>query len=568
MRRFFIFCSGADHKILEQCPNSERIKYGIVGSTVFLTGFLASLSGGYALYTVFRGGNKAGLWAVFFGLLWGIVIFNLDRFLVSSIRKEGNWKKEFWYALPRFVVAVIISLVIAKPIEVQLFADRIQQQILENKTNKLVEGKAIIDSLNDVGKLESSVNSQQTELKQLETLRSSDPPAENFKRLIAERNEAGNNLARIRTANNPRIGQYNEKINIIKNNQNNYYTDNSDGIPVLRTEHKREIAELARARNSLVVEISDARKKVTTIDDQIAGERAAFKTDITRKIIDKGNYLHITAFAKAKADSAADAQKKISQGITEGSYTNNFITQVEAMGGLTKEPFSTMWWASKLLMLLVITIETTPIVVKLLTKRGPYDYLLEEVEYGYELNKKKVFSTLNDEANNLLKQVQDLNRLKGDVKIKVEKAKLDAELKSNEDLLNEIAKRQAELAKIAIDKWYATERKKLNDDPAYQYAVTKGPAKISLEGKLWKGMDLRGEITYHFKNGKVTDNELIFTQNGNTYTGSWEYTKPGTELKITVLNNTDVFTISALSQTTLTLQSVLSGGTIDLVGKQ
>lgn len=69
LQNFFIFCSAADKNILQRCPASEHNKYASIGATVFFTGMLASLSGGYALYTVF---NNIAL-AIVLGLFWAVL---------------------------------------------------------------------------------------------------------------------------------------------------------------------------------------------------------------------------------------------------------------------------------------------------------------------------------------------------------------------------------------------------------------------------------------------------------------------------------------------------------------
>ena len=81
LQRFFIFCSGADTDILDQCSAGEKTKYAGIGATVFFTALMAFIASGYALYTVFDNYYSA----IFFGLIWGLLIFNLDRFIVSTL---------------------------------------------------------------------------------------------------------------------------------------------------------------------------------------------------------------------------------------------------------------------------------------------------------------------------------------------------------------------------------------------------------------------------------------------------------------------------------------------------
>lgn len=131
LKEFFWLCSGAHISFLKKCE-SEASKYVGIGATIFFTGIFAALAAAYALYTVFD-----NIWiASALGLVWGLMIFNLDRYIVSSMRKEGNIKRELLTALPRIILAVIISLVIAKPLELKIFEKEIQSElvIMEQQT--------------------------------------------------------------------------------------------------------------------------------------------------------------------------------------------------------------------------------------------------------------------------------------------------------------------------------------------------------------------------------------------------------------------------------------------------
>ena len=124
LRHFFWLCSGAHHATLEKSP-SESSKYVGIGATIFFTGLFAALAGGYALYTVFD-----NVWlAALFGLIWGLMIFNLDRYIVSSMRKEGTKSQEFGTAIPRILLALLISIVIAKPLELKIFDKEIRAEL-------------------------------------------------------------------------------------------------------------------------------------------------------------------------------------------------------------------------------------------------------------------------------------------------------------------------------------------------------------------------------------------------------------------------------------------------------
>ena len=126
--RFFWFCSGAHIGTLKKYP-LEHNKYVGIGATIFFTALFASLSGGYAMYFVFAGNPLAPVFAVLFGLIWGTAIFNMDRYIVSSIDKQGSTNQQILQASPRILLAIMIGIVISRPLELKIFDKEIRQKL-------------------------------------------------------------------------------------------------------------------------------------------------------------------------------------------------------------------------------------------------------------------------------------------------------------------------------------------------------------------------------------------------------------------------------------------------------
>lgn len=124
MQKFLVICSGSSITLLEKSP-TEINKHAGIGGVILFTAILASLSSGYALYSVFD-----NFWAAAgFGLLWGLMIFNLDRFIVASMRKSGNFFRQFLAATPRIILAALLGIVISKPLELRIFEKEIDKQL-------------------------------------------------------------------------------------------------------------------------------------------------------------------------------------------------------------------------------------------------------------------------------------------------------------------------------------------------------------------------------------------------------------------------------------------------------
>lgn len=135
---FFWYCSGANRQILRQCSVLEGCKYVLLGIFVFSLGILASFSGGYALYIAFQ----SLFVALLFGLLWGAAIFNLDRLIVSRIKKEASLGRQCMQAMPRILLVLVLSVVIAKPLELRIFKPEIDSILFNEKRDKAIRMEA------------------------------------------------------------------------------------------------------------------------------------------------------------------------------------------------------------------------------------------------------------------------------------------------------------------------------------------------------------------------------------------------------------------------------------------
>lgn len=157
IQKILVYCGGANWKVLDNDKESvssseneksispaEKDKYASIGAVVLSTAILASLSGGYAIFTIF----ESKIIASVIGLFWGSFIFNIDRMFIISMRKEEDNKeannkeatnkdnknsilKVILVAAPRIVLGAFLGLLISKPIELRLFYKEINEKYYE-----------------------------------------------------------------------------------------------------------------------------------------------------------------------------------------------------------------------------------------------------------------------------------------------------------------------------------------------------------------------------------------------------------------------------------------------------
>ena len=145
--------SGADSYILERSTYTDHVKYACLGGIVLATGFMAAMAGGYAFYVVFgpRGSGSANLpldytaalMSIVFGCIWGLIIFNIDRFIVASTGKGDGTEAitfgEIKSALPRMLMGIIIAFTISKPMELKMFSTEIDVELVNRQQAKKME---------------------------------------------------------------------------------------------------------------------------------------------------------------------------------------------------------------------------------------------------------------------------------------------------------------------------------------------------------------------------------------------------------------------------------------------
>jgi len=140
MRKFFLWCAGTDQELLGFCPEREKIKHMGYGMLVLIPAILAFVSMSFALSTIEEIKNQP---IIYFagGLIWSLIIFSFDRFIVSTHRRKRNDSEEI--KTPSFFLrlafAILLGIVISHPLVMLYFNGSIEDQIEKNKVNHQTE---------------------------------------------------------------------------------------------------------------------------------------------------------------------------------------------------------------------------------------------------------------------------------------------------------------------------------------------------------------------------------------------------------------------------------------------
>lgn len=84
--------------------------------------------------------------AIGFASFWALMIFFLDRFITNTMYSDGEItisKKEFFGGLPRILIAIFLGIVISAPLELRIFEQDINMQMLNDKTEYVQNYKEV-----------------------------------------------------------------------------------------------------------------------------------------------------------------------------------------------------------------------------------------------------------------------------------------------------------------------------------------------------------------------------------------------------------------------------------------
>ncbi|WP_124639395.1 MULTISPECIES: DUF4407 domain-containing protein [Amniculibacterium] len=312
-----LICSGGNIHILKKTP-SEWNKFAGIGGIVLFTAVFAALSSFYAIFTIFD-----DLWiSLGFALLWGLMIFNLDRYIVSSIKKTGSFWNQILMTIPRFILAGFLGIVISKPLELKIFEKEINKQL-----NTIIERnkKQLQTEMN--GRILQQSGPFETEKKQIQQKVADYQKSYDSAAVELEKEILGT-----------KTGLTSGKIG---------YGSNAKRKEELKEKRKQDL-ENYQKQTAPRLEYLD--KEISKVYTNIETERT--KTDKTE------------------------------------DRFNGFAARLQALDELGKNS-KIMAVAAMFIMGLFITLEISPVLIKLISSVGPYDYLLEKTENDYRLYSKE-----------------------------------------------------------------------------------------------------------------------------------------------------------------------------------
>jgi hypothetical protein len=408
--KFLWWCAGADPLLLQQSPMQDRVKYAGIGGVVFCTGLLACVSGGYAFYTIF--GPKGNAideqsvdymflaFSLIFGVVWGSIILNLDRFIVSSTGK-GDGKdtislKEFGQALPRIIIALILGIAISTPLEIRVLQSEIDANLQIKQDEFLAKLNIQTDSLinTDIDRMKLDMVKVEGEIKEIDDYvekRRLEIKDQRTKLELEAEGKLGGAAGR-----GPAWRDKKENLDKQEQELNLWKENKSDEVLMLKTRYKKILDG---------VDIKDKSR-----------EEKKKKNEITSHQLD-------------------GLLARIEIGHEIGGWVNIFIT------------------------LVLLSIEMGPIFFKMMMTKGVYDYLVENSKYRFLAYNGIIKSDKLYQDKDGTMHMEKYDFLEKDMELKEKQLKMEKQIKLSEQIVDEWHKSKSKEVSDSPSEFYTDEDK-------------------------------------------------------------------------------------------------------------
>ncbi|MGP3915527.1 DUF4407 domain-containing protein [Nonomuraea sp. 10N515B] len=349
--RWLIVLSGARPDVLDRC-RGERARFHGLGGAILTTACIAAISMTFALASALKVFPPL---AVLIGLVWGVAILSLDRWLVTSLPARGGGR--LWLALPRVLLALLLGAVISTPLVLQIFKPEIDAEIVDiqqEKADAFTRAQQGGETGRRIAALEKS--------------------AAALEGVIASRGESA-----LDPAADPRIQELSKSRERAVKQRDAFYQEWQCQLYVGPPKcAKKGSGPLAKAAEEAY---KSARDRVNDIDRQIEQRRKRLSdTQEAGKASRLAQAEQDLRSVQTELDKLTEGQARLRSGFAaEIQGSDGLLLRLEALSRVSQNN-PTLTLARILLFLFILLIECLPVIVKLMQRPGSYDTIVAALE--------------------------------------------------------------------------------------------------------------------------------------------------------------------------------------------
>ncbi len=466
LNKILLWIAGVDLQVIAQCPESEMHKHSALAFCVVFTSFLAMGSGGYAVSTII----DHPLAVIIIALFWGGFIFTIDRFLLLSSEVKKDKADTLLDAnLPllkritafininlclRLGMAIVLSIVISKPLEIKIMESKIKQALLDIRIE--AQKKLSSEIQNNAAGYGDAIQNLQTQQKEFQNQYENNKP-QHIRTLEIE-------------------------LKSLEQKTNEEAKQLQNGNDRLRRDIKSIERQIGEQRNSAVTNSSQIRfleNRIFTLQQQISANESAIaniKEPYMQKRRELGNLSadYNQSFAQKNKEIAEkieylqtnrardlEQQGALTEPTAQAYQTETLVDRITALAKIENDN-PTVYYLGWFLMLFFIVLEMVPVVSKMFMPIGVYEKILKMesekiILIKSEQNKKRQF---------LLQVKQQQIELREQLQANQQKKEKELELREKEAAAYNNQKMKDEANRLEIEQFQLTKAHELHEAKA------------------------------------------------------------------------------------------------------
>ena len=359
--RTLAILGGAEGEILDRVPG-ETPRFVQMFFVLIGTALVSAISMMFALTT----GVQVAIWvAVPLALVWAAIIFNLDRFLTSTMTSTRNVGKMLALALPRVAMAALIGFLVAEPLVLQVFHNDIAREVA---STNITQSQSDQDALED-GPEKKALDAATERVAALENQAATG--------VVAGTESGSATTAAAQATVDELNGKIAEQQKVIDSARALYQCELTgegagtvpgctgvNGQGSSSDAAKAQLAQAQQTYDALAAQLRSANDDLASAESGAQANTAASETTNREQAKDQ------LPAAKKTYQQALDAYNARADSVAQGNAgAVGLLSQITGLNRLgEKEP--TIFWAHWLIAALFFMIELLPVLVKVLTSWG------------------------------------------------------------------------------------------------------------------------------------------------------------------------------------------------------
>ena len=359
--RTMAILGGADGEILDRVPG-ETPRFVQMFFVIAGTALVSAISMLFALTT----GVQVALWvAIPLAIVWAAIIFNLDRFLTSTMSSTRSIGKLIGLALPRVAMAMLIGFLVAEPLVLQVFHNDISREVA---ATNIVQAQSDQDAL-ESGPEKTALDAATERVASLENQAATG--------IVADTDSGSASTSAAQATVDDITAKMTEQQKVIDQARALYQCEltgegagevaGCTGVNGEGSSSDAAEAQLAQAQqtyDSLGAQLRTAN------DDLAAAESSAKENTASSESSNRQQANDQLPAARDTYDQALAAYNARADTVAQGNAgAVGLLSQISGLNRLAeKEP--TILWAHWLIAALFFMIELLPVIVKVLTSYG------------------------------------------------------------------------------------------------------------------------------------------------------------------------------------------------------